>query len=71
MQDVLIQLKSRPTFEQQWPDTHRRALAKGRVRMLELENIRKSSTSMAEILSERPDALEWWNQLDRRNQNRS
>jgi hypothetical protein len=62
MRDVLVQLKSRPTFEQQWPDTHAPGLAKGRARVLQLENIRKSSTSMADILSARPAVLEWWNQ---------
>jgi len=62
MRDVLVQLKSRPTFEQQWPDTYAQGLAKGRARVLQLESIRNSSTSMADILSARPAVLEWWNQ---------
>ena len=62
MRDVLVQLKSRPTFEQQWPDTHAQGIAKGRARVLQLESIRKSSTCMADILSDRPAVLEWWNQ---------
>jgi hypothetical protein len=62
MQDILIQLKSRPTFDEQWPDTYAQGLAKGRARVLQLESIRKSSTSMADILSARPAVLEWWNQ---------
>ena len=62
MRDVLVQLKSRPTFQEQWPDTHAQGLAKGRARVLQLESIRKSSTSMADILSVRPAVLEWWNQ---------
>lgn len=62
MRDVLIQLKSRPTFQEQWPDTYAQGLAKGRARVLQLESIRKSSTSMADILSARPGVLEWWNQ---------
>ena len=62
MRDVLVQLKSRPTFDEQWPDTHAPGLAKGRARVLQLESIRKSSTSMADILSARPAVLEWWNQ---------
>ena len=28
LKDVLQQLKSRPTFAEQWPDTHQQALAK-------------------------------------------
>jgi len=62
MRDVLIQLKSRPTFDEQWPDTYAQGLAKGRARVLQLESIRNSSTSMADILSARPAVLEWWNQ---------
>jgi hypothetical protein len=62
MRDVLVQLKSRPTFDEQWPDTHAEGLAKGRARVLQLESIRKSSTSMTDILSARPAVLEWWNQ---------
>jgi len=63
MQAVLSQMKLRPTFEQQWPDTYRQGLAKGRARVLKLESIRNSTTSMADILSARPDVLEWWNQI--------
>jgi hypothetical protein len=62
MQDVLIQLKSRPTFDEQWPDTYAEGVAKGRARVLQLESIRNSLTSMADILSARPGVLEWWNQ---------
>ena len=62
MQDILIQLKSRPTFDEQWPDTYVQGVAKGRARVLQLESIRKSTTSMADILSARPAVLEWWNQ---------
>jgi hypothetical protein len=60
MRDVLLQLKSRPTFEEQWPDTYRAALAKGRARVLQLENIRTQSVTMTDILSQRKDVLEWW-----------
>jgi hypothetical protein len=63
MQQVLQQLKSRPTFEQQWPDTYRAALSQGKARVLKLESIRTSSTSMAAILSARPDVARWWNAI--------
>ena len=63
MRDVLLQLKNRPTFEEQWPDTYRAGLAKGRARVLQLESIRTQKTTMAEILSHRPEVLEWWNQI--------
>jgi hypothetical protein len=64
MRDILLQLKTRPTFEQQWPDTYRAALARGKARVLKLESIRSASTSMASILSSRPDVKKWWDQID-------
>ena len=64
MRDVLTQLKSRPTFEQQWPDTYRAELARGKARVLKLESIRTASTNMRTILSARPAIKEWWDQID-------
>ncbi len=63
MRDVLLQLKNRPTFEEQWPDTYRAALAKGRARVLKLESIRTQKITMAEILAQRPAVLDWWNEI--------
>jgi hypothetical protein len=63
MQSVLTQLRSRPTFEEQWPDTYRTALAKGKARVLKLESIRTQPITMTEILAQRPAVLEWWNQI--------
>jgi hypothetical protein len=63
MRDVLLQLKTRPTFEEQWPDTYRAGLAKGRARVLQLESIRTQKITMAEILSARPEIKEWWDQI--------
>ena len=64
MRDVLVQLKSRPTFDEQWPNEYRDGLAKGKARVLQLETIRTQSTTMDEILSKRPDVYEWWNQIN-------
>ena len=63
MRDVLLQLKTRPTFAEQWPDTYRAGLAKGKARVLQLESIRTQKITMAEILSARPDVKEWWDQI--------
>jgi hypothetical protein len=60
MRDVLLQLKSRPTFEEQWPDTYQAALVKGKARVLQLEQIRTQRVTMTDILGARPDVLEWW-----------
>jgi hypothetical protein len=64
MRDVLLQLKNRLTFEEQWPDTYRAGLVKGKARVLKLESIRTAPTSMAQILSARPAVKEWWDQID-------
>jgi len=63
MRDLLTQLKTRPTFDEQWPDTYRAALVQGRARVLQLERIRTQKTTMTDILSARKDVLEWWNEI--------
>jgi hypothetical protein len=63
MQEVLQQLKTRLTFEEQWPDTYRAELVKGKARVSKLESIRTSPTSMAAILSSRPEVARWWNEI--------
>lgn len=64
MRDVLIQLKNRPTFEEQWPDSYQHGLAQGKTRVLKLEQIRTQSVTMSEILSQRPEILEWWSKIE-------
>ena len=64
MRDVLLQLKNRPTFEEQWPDQYRAALARGKARVLKLEQIRTQKLTMTDILSQRRDVLEWWMQIE-------
>jgi hypothetical protein len=63
LRDVLIQLKTRPTFDEQWPDTYQQAVVRGKARVLQLESIRTQPITMAEILAERPAVLEWWNNI--------
>ena len=63
LRDMLTQLKTRPTFEEQWPDSYRQGLASGRDRVLQLESIRTQQITMAEILAARPAVLEWWNNI--------
>jgi hypothetical protein len=64
MRDVLVQLKNRPTFAEQWPDTYQAALAKGKARVLKLEQIRTQKVTMTDILSQRKDVLEWWMNIE-------
>ena len=63
LRDMLIQLKTRPTFQEQWPDTYKKALAQGKRRVLQLETIRHDTYTMADILSTRADVYEWYQQI--------
>lgn len=62
--DILVQLKTRPTFAEQWPDTYQSGLIKGKQRILTLESIRKDVYTMRDILAERPQVLEWWDSIE-------
>jgi hypothetical protein len=64
MRDVLTQLKTRPTFEEQWPDTYRESIVRGKQRILKLEQIRTQSVTMTDILGQRPAVLQWWMNID-------
>lgn len=63
MKDVLVQLKTRPTFQEQWPNEWQQGLAKGKARVLQLESIRGDKFTMADILSERKDVYDWWQSI--------
>jgi hypothetical protein len=63
LRDILIQLKTRPTFQEQYPDTWQSALAEGKQRMLQSESIRQDKLTLADILSERKDAFEWYQSI--------
>lgn len=63
MREVLLQLKNRPTFAEQWPQEYRAGLVKGKTRVLKLESIRTASTTMSEILSARPQVRKWWDEI--------
>lgn len=64
LKDILVQLKTRPTFEEQWPNEYREALVRGKARVLKLEQIRTQPITMREILAERPQVLEWWDSIE-------
>jgi hypothetical protein len=55
-----VQLRERPTFEQQWPDQYRQALARGKARILRLEQIRNDRYTMADILQQDQEIYDWW-----------
>jgi hypothetical protein len=64
LKDILVQLKTRPTFcEQYGVDAYLKGIARGKARVLQLESIRTQLTTMDEILSKRADVYEWWNSI--------
>lgn len=63
LQDVLLQLKQRPTFAEQWPDQYQQGLAQGKARVLKLEHIRNDSFTMNNILEKDADIHRWWQDI--------
>jgi len=63
LRDVLLQLKNRPTFQQQWPDQWQAGLIRGKKRIERLEQIRKDSLTMDHILSQDQDIASWWRDI--------
>lgn len=61
--DVLAQLKVRPNFEEQWPDQYQQGLAKGKQRILKLEQIRNDNYTLADILQQDKEIYEWWTNI--------
>ena len=63
MQDIFVQLKNRPTFEEQWPDTYKEGLALGKRSLLTLEEIREDKLTLADILKQDPEIYEWYQNI--------
>jgi hypothetical protein len=63
LQDVSLQLKQRPTFEEQWPDSYQAGLRKGKARIQQLERIRKDQLTLAHILEPDPTISEWYHAI--------
>ena len=63
LRDVILQLLDRPTFEQQWPDTYKIGLAKGKARLARIDQIRNSKSTLEQILSKDARLHEWYQQI--------
>lgn len=63
LREILIQLKTRPTFREQWPDEWQAGLDKGKARVLHLESIRQDNYTLADILSTRTDVYDWYTSI--------
>ena len=64
LRDVLEQLRTRPTFAEQWPAEYQQGLRRGKARVRQLEHIRADKFTMTDILQQDPEILDWWNQID-------
>jgi hypothetical protein len=61
LRDVLVQLKSRPVFTEQWTYGEAAAqLARGKQRILQLEQIRSDRLTLGDILAEDADIKAWY-----------
>ena len=58
--DMLTQLKSRPTFAEQWPDQWEHGLVYGKRRMLRLEKIRNTDYGLDKIYEQDTEIDKWW-----------
>lgn len=63
LHDTLVQLKTRPTFQEQWPNEWEAGLKQGKDRILTLERIRGDKYTLADILKNRPAIYEWYNDI--------
>ena len=63
LRDVLLQLKQRATFEEQWPDSWHAGLVKGKQRVLKLEHIRGDAYTMADILQPNKEIYDWYQKI--------
>lgn len=63
LQDVLLQLKTRPTFAEQWPDTYQQGLARGKARVLQLESIRQDTVTLDTILQPHQHIHDWYQSI--------
>jgi len=63
LRDILLQLKNRPTFAEQWPDQYQAGLRKGKERVLRLEQVRGDTYTLGDILSVDNEILEWYESI--------
>jgi len=63
LKDVLLQLKNRPTFQEQWPEQWEQGLIKGKKRIKTLESIRADTYTFDDIIQEDPEIYEWWQNI--------
>ena len=63
LQEMLVQLKTRPTFAEQWPDHWQAGLSKAKFTVTNLESFRKDKYTLEHILEQRPEVAKWWKSI--------
>jgi hypothetical protein len=63
LKSVVLQLKNRLTFEEQWPGEAAAQIAEGKRRILQLESIRGDTYTLADILAEDTEIGAWYDAI--------
>jgi len=64
LRDVVAQLRSRPTFAEQWPDQAVGALRRARQRIETIDRIRQSSVKLSDILKQDSRFYDWYQSIN-------
>jgi hypothetical protein len=62
LKDVVLQLRQRSTFEEQWPDSFRAALIKGKTRLEKIDRLR-GSNGLGAVLQQDKILHDWYQQI--------
>lgn len=63
LRDVVLNLRSRPTFQEQWPEQYWEGMRAGKARILKLESIRTAPVTLEYILAHDSEILQWWHSI--------
>jgi len=63
LRDTLVNMKTRPTFAEQWSDEYAAAAIRGKRRLMHLDKIR-GGVNMEYILHTHPRVQDWWNSIE-------
>jgi hypothetical protein len=63
LHNILLQLKQRLNFEEQWPNSWQEGLAKGKRRVLQLEQIRNDAFTLDDIFQQDKEIHEWYRSI--------
>jgi len=64
LRDILVQLKTRPTYQEQYGDDYIKHLIPGKEQILKIESRRKANTCLEEILSKRKEVNDWYKSIN-------